>query len=556
MTKVFLAGGSYQSQSLIASAQRSLNLYAEEIPAPQGEPQPTWEQPSITHTNLPSYVYYPAPGLTALGGSRKGLAFANITPMSVLMEGPPAVVPGVLACGQAFKWEVPLIDNSDTHTTQTDVYNNFVFNYAVTAHAVALRPSDGTIIWDYTPTTLLSDINAWLAATFGASPIAAVSPGNQIFAAPICGGQYIVMMFKPVLARTFEYWTAIYSPSVSGNPTLLGAVYFDGLISSPYLQLHMLSVAGAQTADDPLLYVGSFAVTGEERNITVLPSVNQIINLTYNLDSHGASQPVVTPGLIANQTLFPIATNALSEAFYQKIGLPSYGVPNMVGAWFMPGASGGTNMYCYFSRLYMDWNANYAIGPNTNLEVRGLAPTWPLGVVLKIQLGVVAWTNISGQTATPAYTVDNASWGIVGGLPVVPFRDEYSNLRLGTAGTTLDAYQMKPGIVQPIVSGALAGQWLVGMTMSGMEQLPPTAATYKYQALRMFAYDPSAETFTQIGSLACPVYQYSSLGGFPSFYDDNEQLFYLSGSDVMMYGQVNSPSRLAYLVKFGTITLP
>lgn len=552
MTKIFLRGGSYTSQSLIAGVQRSLNLYAEEIPPLQGEPS----DPRNPQAQLSSYTYYPTPGLVALGGSKKGTV-AGILPISDLeasLLGVPSVgPPGALACGQQFHWSVTVPDYSDTHCTQTDQFNNFVYNNRFTGGALALRASDGAVVWSYTTTDLANDINVWLAATFGAPPIPTLHYGTQIYATPICGGQYIAMMFQPELTLAgFAYWTAIYAPSASGNPTLLGAVYFPGLLASPYLQLHMVSVAGEQTADDPIIYVGSAFVTGESRTITVLPSVNQIIDLAYNLDAFGVQHPVIVPGLIANQVLYPIATLNLTSAFYQANG-GGYGNMNMVGAWFLPAPAGGTNMYCYFNRAYTTQSLN--VGPNSNLELRGLQPTWPLGMVLKIRLGVVKWTNISGRTPTPTYTVDNSSWGIVGGLPVVPFRDEYRNLRLGTAGTTLDTYQMKPGIVQPIVGGALDGKWLVGMTMSGMEQFPLSAATFKYQALRVFAYDTPSESFTQFGALACPVYQYSDINGTTQL-DDNEQLFYLDGSNVMMYGQTNSNGHYAYLTKFGTITFP
>ncbi len=64
MTKVFLGGGSYQSQSLIASAQRALNVYAEEIPTPEGEAVPP--RAPGTPSQPPAYVYYPVPGSVGL----------------------------------------------------------------------------------------------------------------------------------------------------------------------------------------------------------------------------------------------------------------------------------------------------------------------------------------------------------------------------------------------------------------------------------------------------------------------------------------------------------
>ena len=53
MAKVALHGGAYQAHSVIASAQRSLNLYSEPMPEGQGEPMPA--------------ANYPTPGTTLLG---------------------------------------------------------------------------------------------------------------------------------------------------------------------------------------------------------------------------------------------------------------------------------------------------------------------------------------------------------------------------------------------------------------------------------------------------------------------------------------------------------
>lgn len=53
MPRIALVGGAYQSRSVIASAQRSLNLYGEPMPQNQGEAAPV--------------AHYPTPGLTVLG---------------------------------------------------------------------------------------------------------------------------------------------------------------------------------------------------------------------------------------------------------------------------------------------------------------------------------------------------------------------------------------------------------------------------------------------------------------------------------------------------------
>jgi hypothetical protein len=52
MSRIALSGGAYQARSVIASAQRMLNLYAEPLPDIQGEPA--------------RFAYYPTPGLRLL----------------------------------------------------------------------------------------------------------------------------------------------------------------------------------------------------------------------------------------------------------------------------------------------------------------------------------------------------------------------------------------------------------------------------------------------------------------------------------------------------------
>lgn len=58
MPRVQLSGGAYQARSVIASAQRSLNLYAEPLPQQQGEPSPQ--------------ACYPTPGLRLLATLPQG----------------------------------------------------------------------------------------------------------------------------------------------------------------------------------------------------------------------------------------------------------------------------------------------------------------------------------------------------------------------------------------------------------------------------------------------------------------------------------------------------
>ena len=58
MARLALTGGAYQARSVIASAQRSLNLYPEPMPQQQGEPS--------------QFAFYPTPGLTLAGTLPQG----------------------------------------------------------------------------------------------------------------------------------------------------------------------------------------------------------------------------------------------------------------------------------------------------------------------------------------------------------------------------------------------------------------------------------------------------------------------------------------------------
>src|SRR3954467_8193002 len=58
MSRLALTGGAYEARSLVASAQRSCNLYAEPLPEAQGEPS--------------RFASYPTPGLRRLSSIGAG----------------------------------------------------------------------------------------------------------------------------------------------------------------------------------------------------------------------------------------------------------------------------------------------------------------------------------------------------------------------------------------------------------------------------------------------------------------------------------------------------
>ena len=93
MARLQLTGGAYQARSVIASAQSSINLYAEPMPQDQGEPA--------------RYAYYPTPGLTLMGQAprapfRGGKTCSDNTTYAVFGNGVYILglaSPGVLTSG-------------------------------------------------------------------------------------------------------------------------------------------------------------------------------------------------------------------------------------------------------------------------------------------------------------------------------------------------------------------------------------------------------------------------------------------------------------------------
>ena len=93
MARLQLTGGAYQARSVIASAQSSINLYAEPMPQHQGEPA--------------GFAYYPMPGLTLMGQAprfpfRGGKTCSDFTTYAVFGNGVYILglaSPGVLTSG-------------------------------------------------------------------------------------------------------------------------------------------------------------------------------------------------------------------------------------------------------------------------------------------------------------------------------------------------------------------------------------------------------------------------------------------------------------------------
>jgi len=103
MPRVALLGGAYQARSVIAAAQRCLNLYGEAMPAGQGDPV----HPALTGNRLLAAAstlttYYPTPGLRLLSTAPQGpIRGARLAPNGTLYV---CAGSGIYSVTQAWAW--------------------------------------------------------------------------------------------------------------------------------------------------------------------------------------------------------------------------------------------------------------------------------------------------------------------------------------------------------------------------------------------------------------------------------------------------------------------
>lgn len=133
MAKIELTGGAYQARSLIASAQRSVNLFPEAMPREEGEPE--------------RFTNYPTPGLRLLGTAPNGQGWrALYTAKSGHLFGvadrsfyyiPPSWIPQALGVVEHGTTPVSMADDG-THVVVVDGKPNFGLLVNVTTTPIAV----------------------------------------------------------------------------------------------------------------------------------------------------------------------------------------------------------------------------------------------------------------------------------------------------------------------------------------------------------------------------------------------------------------------------------
>ena len=174
MTKIALNGGAYQARSVIASAQRCLNLYVEPMPEAQGEPSRA--------------AHYPTPGLTLFGtigtGPIRGLYRAadnetfcvsgtGLYRLS-LPTGSGTLIGTVDGANPAYK-PVSMVDNGTDLVIVTDNGRGWSYNFSSTVFGPITDPNflgsirvdylDGYFLFAY-PNTTLGNPNVFYSSDF------------------------------------------------------------------------------------------------------------------------------------------------------------------------------------------------------------------------------------------------------------------------------------------------------------------------------------------------------------------------------------------------------
>ncbi|HKD73907.1 MAG TPA: hypothetical protein VKB76_00375, partial [Ktedonobacterales bacterium] len=160
MPTVALTGGAYQAASIIASAQRSLNLYAEPMPQAQGEPAPMAHYPT---PGLRLLGQLPANGVRGLRQATNGAIYAVAASNVYLVD--PSAWTGTLLGSITYGKTTPVSmqDNSETLVIVDGSSNGWTVDLASNAFAQISDPTGmfaGADRVDYLDTYLLFNKSA------------------------------------------------------------------------------------------------------------------------------------------------------------------------------------------------------------------------------------------------------------------------------------------------------------------------------------------------------------------------------------------------------------
>jgi hypothetical protein len=316
-----------------------------------------------------------------------------------------------------------------TSNSGADNLGNFILgDTVVSPNGVTLYTLNNTGLWNA--------IDAW----FG-SPLVTRTPSigvdsNACILSSINNGKYILAYGEATSPHDpsgdiFKWYALLDPQSDVANPTVLGAIGYNTFaVGVPYLDFLYTSGTGNQSDTDPIIVIGDNGFGGGTFYIELLPSPSDIKTGTYRSGWAGTNPYggfVYGPCEIPYNFWYPISNADLSNSLY---------VQNQGGAFALPSAAGGTNLYLYFNEPYTHFcvTGGFLLFPCVEVQ-NVLGPEFPDGSIIKIELSTapinfasITRTATSGNQhdgmflgnsggATATYTVDNTNWG-------VPFPEE------------------------------------------------------------------------------------------------------------------------------------
>ena len=407
---------------------------------------------------------------------------------------PPPTPPPPL-CVSDFLWRsdyITSIGATPSHGSATNAVDDLGNGYVNTNQGTIVFDSNGNHLQTLTISWLADQIDAWSIHEVGGGPVVDRSTGfngnNGFRIDPVFDGSYLVAFF-PAGNNTEQRWFCVLTPSTSGLPNLAGAVYYQGFLVAPFVgSVRFLGPSNSKLISDPLLYMGSRGFGGFDWVILSVPSVVDIINAVA---SYGTN-----PIWSFVPDIFDIGTN---------VYISTHGsMQNLMPGWALPNGSGGTNVYFYLNRGYMDFS-NTPSGNNWPFVSSNVSPAYPLGAIMKLNLGIIdkppAGTG-TNELSPGDFIVDNINWVNSSNVVQIPFTDEYSALSNGATNTTTDCYAPQLGGLLPLANG---NYWAI-FYMPGLDDAVNNTHGTLYESIRIFEYNPRLEHAVQIYHQTCIVY--------------------------------------------------
>lgn len=375
-------------------------------------------------------------------------------------------------------------DTSNKFHTKTYIYN-----------------SVGSQLAGYTQVDLADEIDSWYGSSIVIrSNEAVVMAASGFLAKPIMQGRYLLAylpnMGSPVRG-TAGKWFAILDPTLGGELNVIGACYVANLTGPPYGLMNILDAANGQGSGDPLLVFTHAFLGAAYGTILVLPSVDDMVSGLLSTVISGVDYPCLVPTTM----FYPIGSADLSDHLF--VGTSGGRNPN--AGFVLPNDSEETILYFYANRRYMEFclTNSYAVACKEIKDV--IAPVYPHGAMLKINLGEVDWATLStnplpgfdpsldffGDT-TDSYSVDNSNWQTSSFFSVIPMPDEYTYSSNGAIGGR-DCYALVPAAIYK----RLDGKFWLPFYKAGIDDAQINQLGLIWDGLRLFEWDPA----TEIGTL-------------------------------------------------------